>query len=212
MYRFLDKRFYHKSRWEFDLTEFACEHIGVSRNYDTGQLKRRLQPAIEELGSGRVSRSPARGAALRENLSRRVADCLHQKSSSANRTAKSRRRSSHQTTVRSRRDAVGRNGTCAGLSARTDRNADGGSRPLAAGEGTGINPQSGRVSREVNSRGYLPPAKLMAKKANCQASSRAKTSRRSETLRSGSGGDRAYLNSLSKQEIDALERSSACAR
>ncbi len=49
MYRFLDKRFYHKSRWEFDLTEFACEHIGVSRNYDTGQLKRRLQPAIEEL-------------------------------------------------------------------------------------------------------------------------------------------------------------------
>lgn len=49
MYRFLDKRFYHRSRWDFDLTEFACEHIGVSRNYDTGQLKRRLQPAIEEL-------------------------------------------------------------------------------------------------------------------------------------------------------------------
>lgn len=49
MYRFLDKRFYHRSRWEFDLTEFACEHIGLSRNYDTGQLKRRLQPAIEEL-------------------------------------------------------------------------------------------------------------------------------------------------------------------
>lgn len=51
MYRFLDKRFYHKSRWEFDLTEFACEHIGLSRNYDTGQLKRRLQPAIGELES-----------------------------------------------------------------------------------------------------------------------------------------------------------------
>ena len=51
MYRFLDKRFYHKSRWEFDLAEFACEHIGVSRNYDTGQLKRRLQPAIDELES-----------------------------------------------------------------------------------------------------------------------------------------------------------------
>lgn len=49
MYRFLDKRFYHKSHWEFDLAEFACEHIGVSRNYDTGQLKRRLQPAIDEL-------------------------------------------------------------------------------------------------------------------------------------------------------------------
>lgn len=49
MYRFLDKRFYHKPRWEFDLHEFACEHVGLSRNYDTGQLKRRLQPAIEEL-------------------------------------------------------------------------------------------------------------------------------------------------------------------
>ena len=51
MYRFLDKRFYHKSRWEFSLAEFACEHIGLSRNYDTGQLKRRLQPAIDELES-----------------------------------------------------------------------------------------------------------------------------------------------------------------
>lgn len=49
MYRFLDKRFYHKPCWEFDLTEFACEHIGLSRNYDTGQLKRRLGPAIQEL-------------------------------------------------------------------------------------------------------------------------------------------------------------------
>lgn len=51
MYRFLDKRFYHKARWEFSLAEFACEHIGLSRNYDTGQLKRRLQPAIYELES-----------------------------------------------------------------------------------------------------------------------------------------------------------------
>lgn len=49
MYRFLDKRFYHKPHWEFELAEFACEHIGLSRNYDTAQLKRRLQPAIEEL-------------------------------------------------------------------------------------------------------------------------------------------------------------------
>lgn len=51
MYRFLDKRFYHKSRWEFDLAEFSFEHIGLSRSYDTGQLKRRLQPAIAELES-----------------------------------------------------------------------------------------------------------------------------------------------------------------
>jgi hypothetical protein len=49
MYRFLDKRFYHKSSWEFDLFEFACEHVGVSRTYDTGELKRRLNPAIDEL-------------------------------------------------------------------------------------------------------------------------------------------------------------------
>ena len=49
MYRFLGKRFYHRPRWEFDLVEFACEHIGFGRNYDIGQLKRRLQPAIEEL-------------------------------------------------------------------------------------------------------------------------------------------------------------------
>lgn len=49
MYRFLDKRFYHKSTWDFDLLEFACEHVGLSRNYDTGQLKRRLLPAIVEL-------------------------------------------------------------------------------------------------------------------------------------------------------------------
>jgi hypothetical protein len=49
MLRFLDKRFYHRSQWEFPLVEFACEHIGLSRNYDTGQLKRRMIPAIVEL-------------------------------------------------------------------------------------------------------------------------------------------------------------------
>ena len=31
MFRFLDKRFYHKDSWEFDLSEFAFEHIGLSR-------------------------------------------------------------------------------------------------------------------------------------------------------------------------------------
>jgi plasmid replication initiation protein len=49
MYRFLDKRFYHRNRWDFGLIEFACEHVGLSRNYDAGQLKRRLEPAINEL-------------------------------------------------------------------------------------------------------------------------------------------------------------------
>jgi len=49
MFRFLDKRFYHRATWDFPLVEFACEHIGVSRSYDAAQLKRRLLPAIKEL-------------------------------------------------------------------------------------------------------------------------------------------------------------------
>ena len=51
LYRLLDKRFYHKPRWQFDLREIGCEHIGLSRNYDIGQLKRKLRPAIAELES-----------------------------------------------------------------------------------------------------------------------------------------------------------------
>lgn len=49
MYRFLDKRFYHRPRHEFDLRTFACEHIGLSKGYHNGELKRVLTPAIEEL-------------------------------------------------------------------------------------------------------------------------------------------------------------------
>jgi hypothetical protein len=50
MYRFLDKRFYHKLEWTFDLREFAFEHIGLSRAYaHNGKIKEKLQPAIEEL-------------------------------------------------------------------------------------------------------------------------------------------------------------------
>lgn len=49
LYRFLDKRFYHRKRWEFDLRELCFEHIGLSRNYDTTNLKRKLLPAIREL-------------------------------------------------------------------------------------------------------------------------------------------------------------------
>jgi plasmid replication initiation protein len=48
-YRFLDKRFYRSKHLEFDLRVFACEHVGLSRSYDIGQLKRKLRPAIEEL-------------------------------------------------------------------------------------------------------------------------------------------------------------------
>jgi hypothetical protein len=49
MYRFLDKRFYRRSRLEFDLRTLACEHIGLSRTYAPTELKRRLKPALEEL-------------------------------------------------------------------------------------------------------------------------------------------------------------------
>jgi hypothetical protein len=49
MFRFLDKRFYHRRRWEFDLKEFAWEHISLARSYDAGGLKRKLRPAIAEL-------------------------------------------------------------------------------------------------------------------------------------------------------------------
>ena len=51
LYRFLDKRFYHRERLEFDLKSFACEHIGLSKNYHNGELKRVLAPAIAELES-----------------------------------------------------------------------------------------------------------------------------------------------------------------
>ena len=49
MYRFLDKRFYKKGCLEFDLREFATEHIGLGRRYDNYGLKRKLLPALKEL-------------------------------------------------------------------------------------------------------------------------------------------------------------------
>lgn len=49
LYRFLDKRFFRRSRWEFDLKEFAWEHAGLSRNYDAANLKRKLRLGIAEL-------------------------------------------------------------------------------------------------------------------------------------------------------------------
>lgn len=49
MFRFLDKRFYRRTRLEFDLRTLACEHIGMSRSYAPTELKRRLKPALEEL-------------------------------------------------------------------------------------------------------------------------------------------------------------------
>lgn len=49
LYRFLDKRFYHNPTLSFDLRCLACEHVGLSREYKTSSLKRKLQPAIDEL-------------------------------------------------------------------------------------------------------------------------------------------------------------------
>lgn len=57
MYRFLDKRFWVKPRWEFDLKDFAFEHIGLSRKYDVGQIKNKLSPAIEELSQATKGRA-----------------------------------------------------------------------------------------------------------------------------------------------------------
>lgn len=59
LFRFLDKRFYHRSRLSFSLEAFACEKIGLTRPIkvttngktlvDVAQIKRRLLPAITEL-------------------------------------------------------------------------------------------------------------------------------------------------------------------
>jgi hypothetical protein len=51
LYRFLDKRFYKKVEWTFDLRALACEHVGMSRNYEAWRLKQKLQPAIDELAT-----------------------------------------------------------------------------------------------------------------------------------------------------------------
>lgn len=49
MYRYLDKRFYHKSTLEFDLATFAYEHTGVSRSSPLSEVKRSLSKPIQEL-------------------------------------------------------------------------------------------------------------------------------------------------------------------
>ena len=57
LYRFLDKRFWHRDRWEMDLRELCCEHVGLSRNYDTANLKRKLLRGIQELNARGFLRS-----------------------------------------------------------------------------------------------------------------------------------------------------------
>jgi hypothetical protein len=66
LYRFLDKRFWHCNRREFKLRELCCEHIGLSRNYDTANLKRKLLSGIQELEErGFIRASDARFRKLR---------------------------------------------------------------------------------------------------------------------------------------------------
>jgi len=49
LYRHLDKRFYLRPEWTYDLRELAFEHVGMSRNYTAALLKAKLQSALEEL-------------------------------------------------------------------------------------------------------------------------------------------------------------------
>lgn len=49
LYRFLDKRFYHSDRLEFDLWELAHHKIRLSSEYNVAQLKRALMKGITEL-------------------------------------------------------------------------------------------------------------------------------------------------------------------
>jgi len=49
LYRFLDKRFYLRRDWSFDLHELAFEHVGLSRNYTAAKLKEKIRPALLEL-------------------------------------------------------------------------------------------------------------------------------------------------------------------
>lgn len=49
LYRFLDKRFYQRSRLEFDLRTLAYEHIGFARSTPINEVKRQVSDAIDEL-------------------------------------------------------------------------------------------------------------------------------------------------------------------
>ena len=49
LYRHLDKRFYLRPEWTYDLRELAFEHVGMSRKYAPWKIKQELQPALDEL-------------------------------------------------------------------------------------------------------------------------------------------------------------------
>ena len=49
LYRFLDKRFFHRDRWQFNLKELCWAHVGLTRSYDAANLKRKLKSGLTEL-------------------------------------------------------------------------------------------------------------------------------------------------------------------
>lgn len=49
LYRLLDKRFFHRHHVEFDLQNLALHKLGLSPNYTTAQLKRKLAGPMDEL-------------------------------------------------------------------------------------------------------------------------------------------------------------------
>lgn len=49
LYRFTDKHFHKKRRWEFDLHTLCFDKLGMTRTDHTGEMKRRLNVGIKEL-------------------------------------------------------------------------------------------------------------------------------------------------------------------
>ena len=49
IYRFMDKRFYRRAVCQWELKEFATQKVGISSNYNVAQIKRKLNPALDEL-------------------------------------------------------------------------------------------------------------------------------------------------------------------
>ena len=76
LYRFLDKRFFHRHQWEFNLGELAWEHIGLARGYDAASIKRKLRVGISELEQKRLLAADARQRPVPQDQATRVAGCF----------------------------------------------------------------------------------------------------------------------------------------
>ena len=49
LYRFLDKHFYYKHKYQIELLQLAFRHLGMSQKYYPSDIKRKLTPACQEL-------------------------------------------------------------------------------------------------------------------------------------------------------------------